>query len=71
VRFTEFREDFNHQHQNVRSENGIEYGPAEVCRLRVCAHVTQLNAATLASLASAPALRKREMQTKNLENDTS
>jgi len=26
VRFTEYREDFNHQHQNVRTENGIEYG---------------------------------------------
>src|SRR3989475_2853892 len=26
VRFTEFRENFNHQHQNVRTENGIEYG---------------------------------------------
>ena len=26
VRFTEFREDFHHQHQNVRAENGIEYG---------------------------------------------
>ena len=24
VRFTEYREDFNHQHQNVRTENGIE-----------------------------------------------
>ncbi len=26
VRFTEFRENYNHQHQNVRTENGIEYG---------------------------------------------
>ena len=26
VRFTEFREDYHHQHQNVRAENGIEYG---------------------------------------------
>jgi hypothetical protein len=26
VRFTEFREDFDHQHQNVRTENGMEYG---------------------------------------------
>jgi hypothetical protein len=26
VRFTEYREDYNHQHQNVRSANGIEYG---------------------------------------------
>ncbi|MGC2185070.1 MAG: M20/M25/M40 family metallo-hydrolase, partial [Terriglobales bacterium] len=26
VRFTEYREDYNHQHQNVRTEKGIEYG---------------------------------------------
>ncbi len=26
VRFTEHREDYHHQHQNVRTENGIEYG---------------------------------------------
>ena len=26
VRFTEYRENYNHQHQNVRAENGIEYG---------------------------------------------
>ena len=26
VRFTEYRENFNRQHQNVRTENGIEYG---------------------------------------------
>ena len=26
VRFTEWREDFNHQHQNVRVENGVQYG---------------------------------------------
>ena len=26
VRFTEYREDYHRQHQNVRTENGIEYG---------------------------------------------
>src|SRR5271165_5233098 len=26
VRFTEFRENYDHQHQNVRTENGVEYG---------------------------------------------
>ncbi|MGB9085818.1 MAG: M28 family metallopeptidase [Terriglobales bacterium] len=73
VRFTEFREDFNHQHQNVRSENGIEYGDLpKFVDFEYVAHVTQLNAATLASLASAPALPANvKMQTKNLENDTS
>ena len=26
MRFTEYHEDYNHQHQNVRSENGVEFG---------------------------------------------
>lgn len=26
IRFTEWREDFHHQHQDVRVENGIQYG---------------------------------------------
>ena len=72
VRFTEFREDYNHQHQNVRTENGIEYGdlPKFVDPAYI-ASVTRLNAATLASLASGPAPPANvKMLTKNLENDT-
>ena len=55
VRFTEWRENFDHQHQTLRTENGVEYGdylkfvdPAYV------ANVARLNAAVLASLAQAP-----------------
>ena len=72
VRFTEFREDFNHQHQNVRTENGIEYGDLpKFVNFDYVAHVARLNAATLASLASAPAPPGNvKMLTKNLENDT-
>lgn len=72
VRFTEFREDYNHQHQNVRTENGIEYGDLpKFIDFDFVAHVTRLNAATLASLASAPAPPTNvKMQTKNLDNDT-
>jgi hypothetical protein len=72
VRFTEFREDFNHQHQNVRSEKGIEYGDLpKFVNFDYVAHVARLNAATLASLASAPAPPAGvKMLTKNLENDT-
>ena len=56
VRFTEFREDYNHQHQNVRTENGIEYGDLpKFVDFEYVAQVARLNAATLASLASAPA----------------
>ena len=72
VRFTEFREDYNHQHQNVRTENGIEYGDLpKFVDFDYVAHVARLNAATLASLAAAPAPPTSvKMQTKNLENDT-
>jgi len=74
VRFTEFREDYNHQHQNVRKDdaNGIEYGDLpKFVDFDYVADVARLNAATLASLASAPAPPTSvKMLTKNLENDT-
>ncbi|HWZ83273.1 MAG TPA: M20/M25/M40 family metallo-hydrolase [Terriglobales bacterium] len=73
VRFTEFREDYNHQHQNVRSENGIEYGDLpKFVNFDYVADVARLNAATLAALASGPAPpSKVKMQTRELENNTS
>jgi len=72
VRFTEFREDFNHQHQTPRTENGIEYGDLpKFVDFDYVAHVARLNAATLASLASAPPPPANvKMQTKDLDNDT-
>jgi hypothetical protein len=72
IRFTEFREDFHHQHQNVRSENGVEYGDlAKFVDFDYVAHVARLNAATLASLASAPAPpANAHLLTKDLENDS-
>ena len=72
VRFTEFREDYNHQHQNVRTEGGIEYGDLpKFVNDEYVANVARLNAATLASLASAPAPPANvKILTKNLENDT-
>ncbi|MFZ3340421.1 MAG: M28 family metallopeptidase [Terriglobales bacterium] len=72
VRFTEYREDYNHQHQNVRTENGIEYGDLpKFVDSDFVAHVARLNAATLASLASAPAPPTNvKILTKQLENDT-
>jgi hypothetical protein len=74
VRFTEFREDFNHQHQNVRKDdaNGIEYGDLpKFVDFDYVARVARLNAATLASLASSPmAPATVRMLTKDLENDT-
>jgi acetylornithine deacetylase/succinyl-diaminopimelate desuccinylase-like protein len=72
VRFTEFREDFHHQHQNVRNENGIEYGDLpKFVDYDYVAHVARLNAATLASLASAPAPPANvHLLAKDLENDS-
>ncbi len=72
VRFTEYREDYNHQHQNVRTENGIEYGDLpKFVNFDYVANVARVNAATLASLASAPAPPARvRLLTKDLENDS-
>jgi len=72
IRFTEYREDYNHQHQNVRTENGIEYGDLpKFVDYDYMARVARLNAATLASLASAPAPPANvKILTKSLENDS-
>jgi hypothetical protein len=72
VRFTEYREDFHHQHQNVRSENGLEYGDLpKFVDYDYVAGVARLNAATLASLAAAPAPPANvHLVTKDLENDS-
>src|SRR5947208_16148040 len=72
VRFTEYREDYHHQHQNVRTENGIEYGDlTKFVNFDYVASVARLNAATPASLASAPAPPQNvHLLTKELENDS-
>jgi len=72
VRFTEYREDFNHQHQTLRTENGIEYGDLpKFVDFEYVANVARLNAATLASLASAPPPPPDvHILTKGLENDS-
>jgi hypothetical protein len=72
VRFTELREDFHHQHQNVRVENGVEYGDTlKFVDFDYVARVARLNAATLASLAAAPAAPANvHLLAKELENDS-
>jgi hypothetical protein len=72
VRFTEFRENYNHQHQDVRTENGVEYGDLpKFVDYDYTAKVARLNAATLAELASAPAPPVDvRMLTKALQNDS-
>ncbi|MGB7137145.1 MAG: peptidase M28, partial [Acidobacteriaceae bacterium] len=55
VRFTEWREDFNHQHQNVRVEDGVQYGDLlKYDNFDYIARVARLNAATMAVLDAAP-----------------
>ena len=78
VRFTEWRENFNHQHQDVRTENGIQYGDLiEYDDFPYMANVARLNAAALATLASAPGrsaagrrryYRPRQQQRAHLES---
>jgi len=72
IRFTEYRENYDHQHQNVRTENGIQYGDLpKFVDYNYVANVARLNAATLASLASAPAPpAKVRILTKALQNDS-
>ncbi len=72
VRFTEPHEDYTHQHQNVRTENGVQYGDLpEFVDFGYVANVTRINAASLASLAMAPAKPKNvALLTAKLTNDT-
>ncbi|HQU82616.1 MAG TPA: M28 family metallopeptidase [Pyrinomonadaceae bacterium] len=72
VRITETNEDYDHQHQNVRTENGKFYGDTpEYVDFDYVANVTKVNAASLARLALAPARPKNVgMVTTRLGNDT-
>ncbi|RRA48415.1 M20/M25/M40 family metallo-hydrolase [Acidipila sp. EB88] len=72
IRFTEWREDFNHQHQNLRVENGVQFGDLiQYVDMDYAANVARLNAATLATLAAAPAPpADPKIVTSNLDNNT-
>lgn len=52
-------ENFAHQHQNVRVENGVQFGDLiEFCDFDFIARVARVNLATMFSLASAPGTPK-------------
>jgi len=72
VRFTEPHEDYTHQHQNVRTEDGVFYGDTpEYIDFGYIANVTKVNIASLASMALAPAApRNAGISTMRLTNDT-
>ncbi len=72
VRFTEWREDYDHQHQNVRVENGVQYGDLlQFVDFDYVARVALVNGAAMAMLAAAPPPpEKVRIVTKNLDNGT-
>jgi len=56
IRFCEMNENYDHQHQNIRKENGIQYGDLpEFVDYEYARKITAVNLAVLANLAFAPA----------------
>ena len=72
LRMTEWIENWQHQHQNPRIENGKQFGDLpEFVDFDYVAKVTRINAAALAVLALAPASPANvQMETFQLENNT-
>ena len=72
VRFTEWRENFNHEHQNVRVEHGVQFGDLpRFVEYKYVAGVARVNGATLAALANAPVAPKNaQIDATKLTNDT-
>lgn len=72
LRFSEPNEDYRHQHQDLRSEDGVQFGDLpEFVDPDYTAQVTRVNAAALATLALAPAApANARVRVAQLENDT-
>jgi hypothetical protein len=76
VRFTEWREDYNHQHKNIvrppaGSDAPVQGDLPEFVDFKYVAQVARLNAATLATLAFAPGEpQKVVIENKMTENNT-
>jgi len=71
VRFTEATENYDRQHQTVRTENGRRYGDTiEFVDFPYLAKVTALNMAVLRRLASAPAAPARASIAGAVSDDT-
>jgi hypothetical protein len=57
VRITEMNENYYHQHQNIRMENGIQYGDlVEFMDFEYLRKNTAMNLSNLANLAKAPSM---------------
>jgi hypothetical protein len=72
VRVTEWRENFDHQHQDIRVEKGVQYGDLiQYVDFHYVANVARLNSAVLADLAAAPgAPQNVHILTQALDNNT-
>jgi hypothetical protein len=72
VRFTEWREDFHHQHQAVRVEAGVEYGDLlKFVDFNYVARVAGVNAAAIATFAAAPGTPQHvQILARALDNDS-
>lgn len=72
VRITEMNENYTHQHQDVRVENGIPYGDLEeYIDYEYLRKNTTLNLANLANLAKAPAMPDSvKIEVRKLTNST-
>jgi hypothetical protein len=72
IRFVEAHENFTHQHQDVRVQNGVQYGDLlRYIDFDYMARVTQANIAALAALALGPqAPANAEMVMKHLGYDS-
>ncbi len=72
VRMSEMNEDFDHQHQDLRKENGKQYGDLiEYMDFEYLRKNTAVNLATMANLGLAPAApEKVNVLTSNLTNKT-
>jgi hypothetical protein len=73
VRITEMNENYDHQHQDLRTEKGVKYGDLpEFMDFEYLRKNTALNLANLANLAKAPAMpQAATVETRNLTNSTS
>ncbi|MCW3080065.1 M28 family metallopeptidase, partial [Segetibacter sp.] len=73
VRITEMNENYYHQHQNVRKENGIQYGDLpEFMDFEYLRKNTAMNLCNLANLAKGPSMPQEvKVDVKNLTNYTS
>ena len=73
VRITEMNENFDHQHQDLRTENGIRYGDLqEFMDFEYLRKNTAVNISVLANLAKAPSSPVEvKIDVKNLSNSSS